>query len=81
MSSEHTPMSEFERRYAVKRLGITQAQIAEATGFTQGHISQVISGRYRTWPVMTYIAEMLNLPLEIVFPGAERRKSQGERAA
>ena len=80
MSSERTPMSEYERRYAIKRLGLTQAQIAEATGFTQGHISAVIAGRYRSWDVMTYLADKLGLPLETVFPGAERRRSQ-ERAA
>lgn len=81
MSSEQIPLNEFTRRYALKRLGVTQAQIAEATGFTQGHVSQVIAGRYRTWAVLTYISEILGLPLETVFPGAERRRSQEERAA
>ena len=80
MSSEQIPLNEFTRRFALKQRGITQAQIAEATGFTQGHVSQVIAGRYRTWPVLTYISEILGLPLEIVFPGAERRKTE-DRAA
>jgi transcriptional regulator with XRE-family HTH domain len=71
MSSTH-PLSEYEVRALLKRLGITQKHIAAELDVTQGMVSYVISGHSRKGPngqrIMRYIARGLGLPVRVVFP-------------
>jgi transcriptional regulator with XRE-family HTH domain len=85
--SEHPPMNEWEIRAAIKLAGYTQKQIAEDTETTQSVVSMVIRGRQWERPsgrrIMERIAEIIGVPVHIVFPHSERRKRPfpNERAA
>jgi predicted transcriptional regulator len=76
--SQHSPMTEFEVRAGLKRVGVTQKQIAAELETTQSLVSLVVSGR--GWEgstgrrIMERVAQALSVPVHIAFPHAERRQ-------
>jgi transcriptional regulator with XRE-family HTH domain len=40
-------------RLAMKLAGVTQVELAEAVGFTQSHISEIVNGNYSSLPLET----------------------------
>jgi hypothetical protein len=86
MSSEQSPtavppMDSFARKAALRKMGVYQTHIAKALEVDQGMVSHVLNGT-KGWQgakgrqIMVYISDLLQLPLGVVFPHAERRKSR-----
>ena len=61
-------MDAVEINYRLRRLGKTQAQIAEEVGVSGGVVSNVIHGRITAHAVATYIAGLLGLRVEDIWP-------------
>lgn len=59
---------------ALEIAGATQAELAEATGFTQSYISDVVRGRYQTITLENArrLASALGLSVDEAFPSTER---------
>lgn len=85
MSSEQSPtelppMDALARKAALRKMGVYQTHIARDLNVDQGMVSHVLNGT-KGWQgakgrqIMVYISGLLQLPLGIVFPHAERRKS------
>lgn len=55
-------------REARKRAGLTQAQLADASGITRGHVIALETGRYNpTVKTLSAIAEACGAKLEVFF--------------
>jgi transcriptional regulator with XRE-family HTH domain len=71
------------RKMVLKRLGITNLAIAEALRVDPSLVSHVLAGRRTQGPqgrrVMEHIAKIVGAPLDVVFPGSERRHGPGPR--
>ena len=61
-------MDAVEINYRLRRLGKTQAQIAEEVGVSGGVVSNVIHGRVTAHAVAKYIAGLLDLRVEDIWP-------------
>ena len=70
-----TPPSEKNRLQAAMDLaGLTQVQLSEHTGFTQGYISRIKNGRYSDdmpGETMRRFAEFFGCAIEDLFPSRE----------
>lgn len=62
-------MDAVEINYRLRRLGKTQAQIAQEIGVSGGVVSNVIHGRITAYAVARYIASLLGLKIEEIWPG------------
>ena len=62
-------MDAVEINYRLRRLGKTQAQIAQEVGVSGGVVSNVIHGRITAYAVARYIAGLLGLKIEEIWPG------------
>lgn len=61
-------MDAVEINYRLRRLGKTQAQIAREVGVSGGVVSNVIHGRITAHAVALYIAGLLGLRIEEIWP-------------
>ncbi len=68
------PMDALDISYRLKRLGKTQAQIARELGVRQGVVSNVIHNRATAHGVATYIADLLEMRVEDLWPERYRFK-------
>jgi transcriptional regulator with XRE-family HTH domain len=62
------PMTARQRKAALVEHGKRQADIARATGFSEGYVSDVLKGNRRSPMIETAVAEAIQRPLEEVFP-------------
>jgi Ner family transcriptional regulator len=63
------PMDAIEINYRLRRLGKTQTQIAHDLGIQGGVVSNVINNRITAYAVAHYIAQLLELRVEDIWPG------------
>ena len=79
MSKAPAPMDTLGRKIAFLTLGLSQADIARQCDVDMSLVCHIMAGRRWRGPagrrVMTAIAEALNLPITVVFPGSDRRKA------
>ncbi|MCK6391096.1 MAG: helix-turn-helix domain-containing protein [Azonexus sp.] len=61
-------MDAIEINYRLRRLGKTQAQIAQDVGVSGGVVSNVIHGRITAYAVAQHIASLLGLKIEEIWP-------------
>lgn len=61
-------MDALELTYRLRRLGWTQARVAQACRVSPGVVNNVIYGRARAHAVASYIASLLGEDLQVVFP-------------
>lgn len=61
-------MDAIEINYRLRRLGKTQAQIAQDVGVSGGVVSNVIHGRITAYAVAKHIASLLGLKIEEIWP-------------
>lgn len=73
-------MDALDINYRLKRLGKTQAQIARELGVRQGVVNNVIHDRVTAHGVANYIAELLDMPIEALWPERYRFKPRGPSA-
>ncbi len=62
-------MDAIEISYRLKRLGLTQSQIARDLGVRQGVVSNVIHDRATAHGVASHIANLLELEIDELWPG------------
>ena len=83
-------MDALDISYRLKRLGKTQVQIARDLGIRQGVVSNVIHDRVTAHGVATYIAELLGMRVDELWPTrycfkprgpASNRRQSGEEPA
>ncbi len=84
-------MDALDISYRLKRLGKTQTQIAHDLGVRQGVVSNVIHDRVTAHGVATYIAELLGMRVDELWPArycfkprgpaTKRRKARQEPAS
>jgi lambda repressor-like predicted transcriptional regulator len=84
-------MDALDISYRLKRLGKTQTQIARDLGVRQGVVSNVIHDRVTAYGVATYIAELLGMRVDELWPArycfkprgpaTKRRKAEEEPAS
>ena len=84
-------MDALDISYRLKRLGKTQTQIARDLGVRQGVVSNVIHDRVTAHGVATYIAELLGMRVDELWPArycfkprgpaTKRRKAEEEPAS
>lgn len=83
-------MDALDISYRLKRLGKTQTQIARDLGVRQGVVSNVIHDRVTAHGVATYIAELLGMRVDELWPArycfkprgpATKRRKTGEEPA
>lgn len=83
-------MDALDISYRLKRLGKTQTQIAHDLGVRQGVVSNVIHDRVTAHGVATYIAELLGMRVDELWPTrycfkprgpATKRRKTGEAPA
>jgi len=67
-------MDALDISYRLKRLGKTQTQIARDLGVRQGVVSNVIHNRATAHGVATYIADLLEMRVEDLWPERYRFK-------
>lgn len=54
-------------RYALRKAGLTQAELARQVGKSQGHVSEILSGTRNAPPALiAKIAEVLNCPVVVL---------------
>lgn len=54
-------------RFALRRAGLTQADLARAVGRSPGHISEVLAGtRNAPTPLLVAIADALDCPVDLL---------------
>ena len=68
------PMDAIDISYRLKRLGKTQSQIARELGVRQGVVSNVIHNRATAHGVASYIADLLEMRVEDLWPERYRFK-------
>lgn len=77
------PFSRLDRKVALVKLSISNADIAEAVGVDQSLVSHVLAGRKRdgdkAQQIIRHIASLIGAPAEEVFPGSERRAGGEDR--
>lgn len=61
-------MDAIEINYRLRRLGKTQTQVAQELGIRGGVVSNVINDRVSAYAVAQYIAELLQLRVEDIWP-------------
>lgn len=83
-------MDALDISYRLKRLGKTQTQIARDLGVRQGVVSNVIHDRVTAHGVASYIAELLGMQVDELWPArycfkprgpATKRRKVGEETA
>jgi DNA-binding XRE family transcriptional regulator len=57
----------------LKRLGITQSQIARELGCTRQCVNIALAGVETVTPVRVFVAQLLGEPVESLFPPARKR--------
>ena len=75
-------MDPIDIAYRLKKLGKTQNQIANELGIRQGVVSNVIHDRVTAHKVASYIAELLGMQIEELWPDRycfKPRKSSANR--
>ncbi len=70
-------MDALDISYRLKRLGKTQTQIARDLGVRQGVVSNVIHDRVTAHGVATYIAELLGMRVDELWPARYCFKPRG----
>lgn len=70
-------MDALDISYRLKRLGKTQTQIAHDLGVRQGVVSNVIHDRVTAHGVATYIAELLGMRVDELWPARYCFKPRG----
>lgn len=68
------PMTPEEIRYALRKKGVTQTDIAEMQEVSAPTVSLVIDGKTVSTPVQKGIAEIIKQPLEEVFAQNTKRR-------
>lgn len=54
-------------RYALRKAGLTQAELARQLGKSQGHVSEILSGTRNAPPaLLARLAEVLNCPVVVL---------------
>lgn len=73
-------MDAIEISYRLKRLGMSQSDIARQLGITQTVVCNTIRGRISSYRVATHIAGLLGEPVEALWPDRYRFRPRTYRA-
>ena len=72
-------MDAIEITYRLRRLGLTQSDIAREMGVTQSVVSNTVRGRVTCHRVATKIADLLGHDIQALWPGRYEFKPRGRR--
>ncbi len=75
-----SPPSGIEISYRLRTLGWTQSNLARELNVSSGMVNNVIHNRVTCHRVAVRIAELLNLPMQVLWPGRYEYKPRTRRS-